>query len=78
MDLTYGTISDPKLKISIKLEGIGYYVSSNTNVFTQSCLPRFFFVDVDNDIFSTTILSLQQIKEGQFPEPGKNMCISTG
>ena len=57
MDLTYGTISDPKLKISIKLEGIVLYVSS----YTIYSIMFFFFVEVDHEIFSMTILSLPQI-----------------
>ena len=32
------------------------------------------FVEIDHEIFSTVILSLQLIQEGQLPVSGKRMC----
>ena len=36
------------------------------------------FIEIDHEIFSVVILSLQLIQEGQLSVSGKRMCTSTG
>ena len=36
------------------------------------------FVEIDQEIFSTVILSLRLIQEGQLSVSGERMCTSTG
>ena len=38
----------------------------------------FFFTEIDDEIFSTVILSLQLIQEGQLSVSGERMCKNTG
>ena len=39
---------------------------------------QYSFVEIDHEIFSTVILSLLLIQEGQLSVSGKRMCTSTG
>ena len=39
---------------------------------------QYSFVEIDNETFSTAILSLPMIQEGQLSVSGERMCTSTG
>ena len=41
---------------------------------TQHCISYYSFVEIDHKIFSTVILSLPLIQEGQLSVSGKRMC----
>ena len=43
-----------------------------------SRVQHYSFVETDHEIFSTIILSVSLIQEGQFSVSGESMCTSTG
>ena len=53
-------------------------LGSGGHRFDPHWVLQYSFVEIDDEIFSTVILSLLLIQEGQLSVSGKRMCTSTG